>query len=292
MGGGGSATRRPQQQQQQPTFGGSPLQGLQSAQPRQTMYGGGGTPGRSGGAPDQMSRLQATNAALANASNDSRWAAHYNAMGRRVVPVGTPPMPVSYDNNGRAIYGWGPNGPNYTPTINYAEVDEGGGGGGGGRGPSGPSGPSGPMGGLIDAMPQLPKVAPIAPIDDSEAVRAAYGRAKDTAGMQGRAAMDSLMDMQGARGIVGSGLGLNEAGGVIAEGARQLGDVNRDIAERQVENERWRQGTNYQGEIGQRGQDQNWWEMELRRRMYNAGNSPTGHVQGSGVNPIPGFPKY
>ena len=155
----------------------------------------------------------------------------------------------------------------------------------------GPSQP-GPMGGLIGAMPMLPREGDIAPVEDAQATREAYARAKDTAGQHGRAALDALMDLQGARGIVGSGIGVNEAGGVIAEGARQLGDFNREQAIQRVENERRRQEMNYQGRINQRGQDLSWQDMELQRRRWNAQNSPYGHIQGDGVNPIPGYPRY
>lgn len=170
---------------------------------------------------------------------------------------------------------------------NLAWANRGPGAGGGG------ANPGGPMGGLIAEQPMPAPVAPIGNIDDSEAVREAYARAKDTAGQQGRAALDALMDVQGARGIVGSGIGINEAGGVIGEGARQLGDFNREQAIQRVENERWRQGTNYQGNINQRGQTMNWQNMEQGRRRYNADNSPYGHVQGAGVNPVPmPYPRY
>ena len=151
---------------------------------------------------------------------------------------------------------------------------------------------SSPMGGLIGVMPLPPRVDGIAPVGNARATREAYARAKDTAGQQGRAALDALMDLQGARGIVGSGIGVNEAGGVIAEGARQLGDFNREQTIQQVENERRRQEMNFQGRISQRGQDLSWQEMELQRRRWNAQNSPYGHLQGAEVNPIPGYPRY
>jgi hypothetical protein len=132
------------------------------------------------------------------------------------------------------------------------------------------------MGGLISPLPDISYIPELQPVDDSQAAREAYARAKDTAGQQGRAAMDALMDVQGARGIVGSGIGLNEAGGVIGEASRQLGDFNREQMIQRVENERRRREMAYQGLINQRGQNINMRGQELDRRRYNAGNSPRG----------------
>lgn len=108
-----------------------------------------------------------------------------------------------------------------------------------------------------EAPPPLPdRIQPIAPIDDSEAWRATYGRAKETAGNQSRRALDALMEMQGARGILGGGLGISEIGSnVIGPALNQLGDVNRQLAEQSYAAEVDRQRTNYQGGINQRSQD-------------------------------------
>ena len=126
-------------------------------------------------------------------------------------------------------------------------------------------------GGLIGPLPELERIPERERVDDTQAAREAYARAKDTAGQHGRAAMDALMDVQGARGIVGSGIGVNEAGGVIGEGARQLGEFNSQQLQQRVENERRRQEMIYQGLISQRGQDINMRNQELERRRYNAG---------------------
>lgn len=263
-------------QRRLPTRGGmgsGPIQGLQGA----------ASPGRPGGGAAQVTRN-----AYANQNLQQRQQPFLNAQGGMTYAAGPAPNPMGHDGMGRSVYGWGPDGPILTPQTDYVQF-------GPGEGPgipnaprnTGPTAPNGPMGGLIGAFPMPGEVPEIPQIDDTAAVREAYARAKDTAGQQGRAAMDSLMDVQGARGIVGSGLGVNEAGGVIAEGARQLGDFNREQAIQRVENERQRQYANYQGRINQRGQNMNWWQMELERRRYNAGNSPYGHVQGEGVNPVP-----
>lgn len=126
-------------------------------------------------------------------------------------------------------------------------------------------------GGMIGPLPQVDRIPPHERVDDTQAAAEAYARAKDVAGRQGRAAMDALMDVQGARGIVGSGLGVNEAGGVIQEGAAQLGEFNRQQLINRIENERRRQEMIYQGGITQRGQDINQRQQELERRRYNAG---------------------
>lgn len=85
---------------------------------------------------------------------------------------------------------------------------------------------------------------------------AALGRAKDTAGQIGRSAMNSLSDVMGARGMgISSGLGLNEAGGIIGEGARQVGEVNREQQIQALAHNRARASEQYQGNLAQRGQD-------------------------------------
>lgn len=90
---------------------------------------------------------------------------------------------------------------------------------------------------------------------EDAARNAAFGRAKDTAGETGRAALNSLMDIQGAKGITGSPLGVGQAGGVINEGARQLGDVNREQLIQDLNTARARASEQYQGGITQRGQN-------------------------------------
>lgn len=84
---------------------------------------------------------------------------------------------------------------------------------------------------------------------------AAFARAKDQAGSIGRSALNSLNDVMGARGITGSGIGVNQAGGVVQEGARQLGDVNREQLIQSLAMARQRASEQYQGNITQRGQD-------------------------------------
>lgn len=253
-----------------PTSGG-PLRGLQA-------LGGAAPPG----AATSYASPQVA-AAQQNQNVQNRYQPFLNPMGGYSYAQGNL-NPVGQTQSGQHIYGFGPDGnPIFNPTTNYVQF-------GPGEGPDiprprntgvtggGTGQPEGPMGGQISPLPAIPQVPEIGPIDDTAAVRGAYARAKDVAGQQGRAAMNALMEVQGGRGIVGSGLGVNEAGGIISEGARQLGDFNREQAIQRVENERWRQGTNYQGRINQRGQDYGGRGQELERRRWNAGNLPRGQV--------------
>ncbi len=109
---------------------------------------------------------------------------------------------------------------------------------------------------------------------EDAARQAAFARAKDVAGSTGRAALNALMDVQGARGIVGSGLGLNEAGGVIGEGARQLGEVGREQLIQDLANARQRAAEAYQGSIAQRGQDVTLRGQNLQALMGLVGSFP------------------
>lgn len=131
--------------------------------------------------------------------------------------------------------------------------------------------------------PMLPREAEIPYIDDTAAAQAAYGRAKDTAGQQGRGAMDALMDVQGARGIVGSGLGVNEAGGVIGAVNSNLADVNRERLIQAYQTELDRQTSNAGLRVTQRGQDID--QMGLNQGLLNSiinvaqGNQSSGLTQ-------------
>ncbi len=281
-GGGGTTYQQPQQQQmprpQGPRRTSGPMMGLQAAGP-QTM---GGSSGGAGG-----TRAPYAASALANQRIQSNYNQPFlNGMGGYTYAEGQQPTAMGYDETGRAFYGFGPDGaPIYTPTQNYVQF-------GPGEGPGNIHAPrnTGPMqpqqqpgGGLIGPFPTLPRIPDMGPVDDTQAAAEAYARAKDTAGRQGRAALDALQDVQGARGIVGSGIGVNEAGGVVGEAARQLGDFNSQQLQMRVENERRRREINYQGGINQRGQDYSGRNLEMERLRWNAGRSPSGSTQ----NPYP-----
>lgn len=90
---------------------------------------------------------------------------------------------------------------------------------------------------------------------EDAAQSAAFARAKDQAGLIGRSASNSLAGVMGARGLTGSGLAANAAGGVINQQATQLGNVNREQAIQGANMARQRASEQYQGNITQRGQD-------------------------------------
>lgn len=100
-------------------------------------------------------------------------------------------------------------------------------------------------------------VAPIQPdvAGETAAQNTALARAKDIAGSTGRAALNSLQDVMGGRGITGSGLAANGAGGVINQAAGQIGDVNRGQLIQAMQLARERASQNYTGQIAQRGQN-------------------------------------
>lgn len=254
-----------------------PVQGLRSAAP---SGGGGGM--LTGAARREISHRQ---------MEESRHQPRLNADGS--WSFNTAARPEGYDREGRPIYGFGNT--SDTPQNFVTPPNQVGGFGPGGPGSSrgpGMGGPFGPMGGLMAEAQPVAEVAAPPPVDDSAAVAAAYGRAKDVAGQQGRAALNSLMDLQGARGIQGSPLGINEAGGVINAAASQLGDINREQLIQRVENERRRNEMIYSGLINQRSQNISQRGQELDRRRFNASNSPYGHIQGAGVNPVPAWPRF
>lgn len=105
---------------------------------------------------------------------------------------------------------------------------------------------------------------------------AAYGRAKDVAGQQGRAALDALHDVMGARGLTGSGISMNRAGGVIGAANSNLADVNREQLIQSLAQNRARASEQFQGNIAQRGQD-----VSLRGQNISA--------QQSFINPMLGL---
>ena len=90
---------------------------------------------------------------------------------------------------------------------------------------------------------------------EDAARQAAFARAKDQAGLIGRSAVNSLQNVMGGRGLVGSSIGGQQAAGVINQGATQLGDVNREQAIQDLQNARQRASEQYQGAITQRGQN-------------------------------------
>lgn len=90
---------------------------------------------------------------------------------------------------------------------------------------------------------------------EDAARRATLARAQDTAGQTGRAAMNSLSDLMGSRGLSGSNLHMADASGIINAGAEGMGEVTREQQINDLTNARQRASEQYEGDITQRGQD-------------------------------------
>lgn len=83
----------------------------------------------------------------------------------------------------------------------------------------------------------------------------AFARAKDQAGQTGRAALNALADVNGARGLTGSRLATGSAANVINTGAKQIGDVTNTQLQQNLQANRQKASEIYQGGITQRGQN-------------------------------------
>lgn len=95
------------------------------------------------------------------------------------------------------------------------------------------------------------------PIRDAEQASesAAFGRAKDRAGLVARGSLDSAQDVLAGRGLLGSGLESKAYQDVIGKGATDLTDVVRQQAVDSVDRAERRADTEYGGAITQRGQN-------------------------------------
>jgi hypothetical protein len=112
-----------------------------------------------------------------------------------------------------------------------------------------------------------PRVAGMTMASRKPAEDAAYGRARDAAGSEMRAAGDSLADEMSARGLAGAGLEGALLGGILQKGQGQLGEVNRELAVDRMKRADEIQTQNYQGEIGQRANDINAGEQRVSNAM-------------------------
>lgn len=83
----------------------------------------------------------------------------------------------------------------------------------------------------------------------------AFARAKDMAGQTGSAALRSLHDVMGARGLAGSKTAAGPESQVINQGANQLGGVINTQLQQQLQANRQKASEIYQGGITQRGQN-------------------------------------
>lgn len=115
-----------------------------------------------------------------------------------------------------------------------------GGAGGGGTGGSG---------GGYDTL------AGVADVDTSAANSAAFARAKDVAGKNARAEIESLRGVLGETGQLGGGAEAAATRGIIEDAAGQVGQVSREQAIQAAQQAQQNAIINYQGGITQRGQN-------------------------------------
>lgn len=102
----------------------------------------------------------------------------------------------------------------------------------------------------------LPPTVQYGPTGDADpAMAAAYARAKDVAGQQSRAAMNSLSSLMSERGMLGSGYDSAGQRNVVSGAFNQMGDINREQLIQQLQNISHVRDLTYQGGIQQRGQD-------------------------------------
>lgn len=91
--------------------------------------------------------------------------------------------------------------------------------------------------------------------NDLAAENAIYARAKDTAGLQSRAALRGLYDTMSERGFSGSPVEAASVPGVVNAANAQLGDVNREQMIQSLSRARSVADRNYAGRLTQRGQN-------------------------------------
>lgn len=122
----------------------------------------------------------------------------------------------------------------------------------------------GPISGGTGMTPPPPGATPppaagatphIAPPDTTQQNAAIFSRAKDTAGSIARASLNSLNGELGASGMIGSGAQVQGDRDIIATGAGQLADVNRQNMINDANQATEFAKLNYTGDLTQRGQD-------------------------------------
>ena len=138
------------------------------------------------------------------------------------------------------------------------------GGGGGGAGSS--------FGGLLSAAGMggsggggsIQPTAAVAPIDTTAADAAKFARARDQAGMTGRASLESLRGLMGETGQLGGGAEAAATRDIVQHAAGQMGEVGRDQAIQGTERNFQTALANQQSAVTQRGQDINAQEAQAR----------------------------
>jgi hypothetical protein len=108
---------------------------------------------------------------------------------------------------------------------------------------------SGGAGGYGSPMISMP--------DTTAASAAAFGRAKDQAGLTSRASLTALQNELGASNMRGSGLEADATRQIIEHGAGQVNEVGREQAMNDASAANRHAEQEYQGRITQRGQDIN-----------------------------------
>ena len=93
--------------------------------------------------------------------------------------------------------------------------------------------------------------------DTTAANAAVFARAKDQAGETARAALTGLRGEMAGRGILGSGIEGGETANIIGQAAGGVNEITREQAIQDAANQARLAGTQYQGDITQRGQDIN-----------------------------------
>jgi hypothetical protein len=106
------------------------------------------------------------------------------------------------------------------------------------------------------APPPLPAQVPGVSQEDRTAAEAAeFSKAKDIVGRTGRQSLNALSSEMRNRGIAGSGIHANLIGGAIDKASGQLGNVGLTNAIEALKRQAQIADENYQGAMGQRGQD-------------------------------------
>lgn len=148
---------------------------------------------------------------------------------------------------------------------------------------TGSGGPGGAGGGAaagvqLGGMGGTPQ-AHIAGPDNTEANAAEFARAKDRVGEIGRGALTGLRSSMGSRNMMGSGIEGKQTADVIQSGQGQLGEVVRDQAITNSNQDNANAVTGYQGDITQRGQDQNAAATEYQGKITQRGQDMNAAAQ-------------
>jgi hypothetical protein len=110
----------------------------------------------------------------------------------------------------------------------------------------------------------------VGPIDQTAANAGIYAQAKDTAGQQGRASLESLRGLLGESGGLGSGAEAQGTRDIVENAAGQVGQVNRDLAATNAKTSLTTALANQQAGVTERGQDIQAQEAQARLAQEQA----------------------